>query len=60
MGNEIKNGDLPAFATGDTGYIQEGLTKREWMATMILAGSNSAGIHWAVNRADELLKALEK
>lgn len=72
----MENKNLPAFASvaisGENGYQQEGLTKREYFAGLAMQGycggeyTGQSGMSfeqiaiWSVGMADALLKQLEK
>ena len=68
--SKVKNKDLPAFASvaisGDNGYQQDGLTKREYFAAMAMQGLLANGViienavSLSIKAADELLKQLEQ
>lgn len=62
--NEIKLGDFSAFPIQSSDahgslYAEQGLTKREWMATTIAAGQlGRLSLSDAIGLADELLTRL--
>lgn len=65
----LLNKDEPAFATANDHYHQEGLTKREYISTHILASiiagragysSPKENVERALEYTDELLKQIQR